>query len=36
MNLKEIVWKDVDWHDLAYDRDKWWVLVHAVMNLRVP
>ena len=36
MNLKEIFWKDVDWLDLAYDRDKWWALVNAVMNLRVP
>jgi hypothetical protein len=25
----------VDWIDLAQDRDRWWVLVNAVMNLRV-
>jgi hypothetical protein len=25
----------VDWLDLAKDRDKWRVLVNAVMNLRV-
>jgi hypothetical protein len=24
----------VDWIDLAQDRDKWWVLVKAVTNLR--
>jgi hypothetical protein len=26
---------DMDWIDLAQDRDRWWVLVNAVMNLRV-
>ena len=25
-----------DWIDLAQDRDRWWILVDAVMNLRVP
>jgi hypothetical protein len=36
MNLKEIIWKDVDWLDLAFDRERWSVLTNAVMNLRVP
>ena len=27
---------DMDWIKLAQDRNRWWVLVNAVMNLRVP
>jgi hypothetical protein len=34
--LLEIGWSGVDWIGLAQDRDKWRVLVNAVMNLRVP
>jgi hypothetical protein len=26
----------MDWIDMAQDRDRWQVLVSAVMNLRVP
>jgi transposase len=26
----------MDWINLAQNRDRWWALVGAVMNLRVP
>jgi hypothetical protein len=26
----------MDWIDVAQERDRWWALVNAVMNLRVP
>jgi hypothetical protein len=32
---QEICWEDVDWIDLAEDRDTWWAVVNTVMNLRV-
>jgi hypothetical protein len=36
IDLREIGWDDMDWIDLVQDRDQWWALVNAVMNLRVP
>jgi hypothetical protein len=35
MDLREIGWDDMDWIDLAQDRDQWRALVNTVMNLRV-
>jgi len=28
--------RGIDWIDLDQDRNRWWALVNAVMNLRVP
>jgi hypothetical protein len=36
MDLQEVECGDIDWIDLAEDRDKWRGLVNAVMNLGVP
>jgi hypothetical protein len=36
MVLQDVRWGGVDWIDLAVDRDRWWTLVNAVMNLWVP
>ena len=36
MDLQEEECGYMDWIGLAQDRDMWWTLVSAVMNLRVP
>jgi hypothetical protein len=34
--FKKLDGGDMDWIDMAQDRDRWRALVIAVMNLRVP
>jgi hypothetical protein len=36
INLQEVECAGVDWIDLAQDRDRWRVLVTAVMKLLAP
>jgi hypothetical protein len=36
MDLTNVGWKGIDRTDLAEDRDRWRVLMNAVLNLQVP
>jgi hypothetical protein len=36
MYLAEIGWGDMDWIDMAQDRDQWRALTNASVNLQVP
>jgi hypothetical protein len=36
MYLQDVGYGDMDWIELAQDRDRWRALVGALMNLRVP
>jgi len=35
MDLQEAGWEDMNWIDLTQNRDRWWTVIKAVMNLRV-
>jgi hypothetical protein len=36
MDIRELGWSDMDWINVAQDRDRWWALVNTAMKLRVP
>ena len=36
MDLLDVGRGDMDWIEVAQDRDRWRAIVNSVMNLRVP
>jgi hypothetical protein len=36
MDLQEVEWWSMDWIDLAQDSNRWWALVNAIINFRIP
>jgi hypothetical protein len=36
IGLREAGWDDMDWIDLAQDRDQWRALVNTIMNILIP
>jgi hypothetical protein len=35
INLREVRWGVMDWIDLAQDRERWLLILNAIMNLRI-
>jgi hypothetical protein len=35
MGLEEVGWECIEWIALAQDRERWWAVVNAVMNLLI-
>jgi hypothetical protein len=35
MDLQEVGFGNMDWTEMAHERDRWRAIVNAVMNLRV-
>jgi hypothetical protein len=35
-DFREIGWDDMDWTDVAQDKDRWRALVNTVTNVGVP
>jgi hypothetical protein len=36
IDLQEAGSESTDWVELALDRNRWWALVNAVMNIWIP
>jgi len=36
MDLQEVGWRNMNWIELAQDRDRWQALINTVMNIWVP
>jgi hypothetical protein len=36
LDLREVVWEDVNWFHVAQDRDQWRAVVNTVMNRQFP
>jgi len=34
-DIQEVEWRNMDFVAPAQDRDRWWALVNAVMNIRL-